>query len=530
LVQSYAQELSMRSVLDSDMINHALTGDSINHPTAWPAIIADSTPLLDVLGLKGQIELLLNRHGQLRCSNCGGLGPVKSVNEVTNRYLTTQDLAVVCEAPSAIVGHPNQKQWLAAAGYRDFINGDDIVIDRLPQGLSADELSERCQDIEIQLRQLDHTKFSIHDNSGLPLATFDLNNCQDCKQQHSLEARLNGKSLADIYDSAVGNALDFFAHLNCPILKHATKLLKPTSLLTHKSKSKMSRLTSVEQRCARIVSLLLFAPQSLGLLFDNIFAGLPARLGQFLASECETSRLLMTHADASGYFGQSKPAALKSTLTLSPVSFSSNFAFEDFIPGRAKPDVSLLAALELEYDLADYFSRSETAKLIGLSSADFIKQKSKHKCQSCKGNGYIQIHAYFYYACILCRGSSFDHTMSQVVERGLSFTQAVRSTIAELQVYFSGTKLEAALSNAVELGLGDYTLSQPMAELPAACRSIAPLCNYLGQREGEIRIRGLFDGLSCLQAQQVSTRIQSLGFIHSILEWRENHPQFLNEP
>jgi hypothetical protein len=128
--------------------------------------------------------------------------------------------------------------------------------------------------------------------------------------------------------------------------------------------------------------------------------------------------------------------------------------------------------------------------------------------------------------CAHCQGTGFDSTLSSLIERGLSFTQALQLPLHELAQALRGTKIARILDVAVDCGLGDYCLASQIAQMARSTRSLAPLINHLAASDKDLQIHNIFDGLNTLQVKPLCIIIQGLVAHRSLLEWRENHPQF----
>jgi hypothetical protein len=260
-------------------------------------------------------------------------------------------------------------------------------------------------------------------------------------------------------------------------------------------------------------------------LFDNVFAGFPSTLGRFLAQACRDSGLIMHHADAAGYFEELDVASLGSGLPR-PQSFSSPYSFKSFNPSAASVHDSLGEALQLDKMLAEYYSRCDNARLRGIKIKDLLASSSKFKCQSCQAKRGVYIHPAFLSKCSACNGTGFDSSLSSLIERGLSFTQALQLPLFELSTALQGTKMEKVVEAVIDCGLQEYCLSTQIDQMPRSLRTLAPVIYELTAATSELGVHGIFDGLDTLQVRQLCSTIQGLATRRSLLEWRENHPQF----
>ncbi|MFT7517824.1 MAG: energy-coupling factor transporter ATP-binding protein EcfA2 [Myxococcota bacterium] len=520
-------ELGMRSVLTHNQFSNAGDKDlGPKHPVAWPTPLAARCSLLESLGLDDYLQQLLQQIGKKCCSHCGGVGPYLNLAEFVFS-LEQKACSYACALPAAIEQHPQREMWLAAAGYRKLIDESYIELDHFDVAeMSASELSERCSDIEQQLQKLQQVELLVFADSKV-VGQINLRQCRDCHVEAALEFRLGKYSIEHLRAAKLDDALKLFNSVKeDALISHALHLLAPSSLLSKNANTTMQNLTSVEQRAARIYGLLFFGPQQLCLLFDNVFAGFPAKFGRFLASECRKSGLMMHHADAAGYFDDDPPANLGSGLPR-PQQFTNQFSFNTFIPSAAQAQNSLAEALELSLPLAEYFSRCETAKLLGYKHKDLLLKSTKYKCKSCKGTRTQQLHPALHLACSSCHATGFDSGLSKLIERGLSFTQAQQQPLDQLATHLAGTRMASTLEMAVKCGLGAYSLNATLSELPLAVRCLAPLIANLDGGNGDLHIHGIFDGLNALQVKQLCSTIQGSVTGRALLEWRENHPQFI---
>jgi len=176
--------------------------------------------------------------------------------------------------------------------------------------------------------------------------------------------------------------------------------------------------------------------------------------------------------------------------------------------------------------LAEYYSRCDNARLRGIKIKDLLANGSKFKCQSCRAKRGDLIHPAFLSTCSSCNGTGFDPSLSSLIERGLSFTQALQLPLFELRTAVQGTKMEKTLEAAIDCGLEEYCLSTQIEQMPRGLRTLAPVIYELTAATAELGVHGIFDGLDTLQVRQICSTIQGLATRRSLLEWRENHPQF----
>lgn len=521
-----ASELSMRSVLEHDQfLDTSADSSRLSFPVAWPTMVAARTTLLDCLGLDSHLQNLLKAHGEFCCSACGEEGPYTSVEHLVSTFSEQGTLHLACSIPADIAQHPQRETWLAAAGYRDFIGEDMVVLDCFSCDLDEEELRERCSDVQQQLTRFKQNSITVFDSNEVLRHSVDLSACRSCQQQAPLEHRYKSYGIGHYRQAKLDDVLGVFSDVECDIIKRAVHLLSPSSLFSISCCSTMQSLTAVEQRAARLISLLLFGPRELCMLFDNVLAGFPVKLGQFLAQECRQSNLLMQHADAAGYFAAVEQNTLGSSQPV-PQSFQSQLRVSDFLPQQAKSDVRFGTALSVDLYIADYFSRCETAKMRGITSADLLPNCKNYSCHSCDGGGRIRLHAALSVPCSACTGSGFSLKLSDIIERGLSFTQAQVVNLSALADYFEGSSIAPVLAAACACGLGDFKLADYLDALPLAAQTLAPTLASLALSDSDIRIHNTFDGLNALQVPKVCSTIQGLVDNRSLLEWRENHPQF----
>ena len=516
----------MRSVLSHNQFADDISNESARHPVAWPVGVASRTPLLKSLGLDDYVSEVLVTYGQLCCSACGGAGPFSSLSEFVHQLDSGGILRFACEMPQSIEQHPQRETWLAAAGYRTLIDSKYIELDSFALQVIGDELEERCSDVTQQMQKLQQYKLLVFEGSKL-LSAVQMNACRDCQQVAPLEYRLQNHSLVELRTAKIDDVLRLLVRSipNDPILLRAIELLEPTSLFHISADRTVQSLTSVERRSSRIIGILLFAPKDLCLLFDNVFAGFPSTLGRFLAQACRDSGLPMHHVDAAGYFEKPDVASLGSALPR-PQSFTSPYSFKSFSPSAASAYDSLGEALQLDVMLAEYYSRCDNARLRGIKIKDLLASSSKFKCQSCQAKRGVLIHPAFLSNCSACSGTGFDSSLSSLIERGLSFTQALRLPLFELSTALQGTKMEKVVEAAIECGLREYCLSTQIGQMPRSLRTLAPVIYEFTATTSDVGVHGIFDGLDALQVRQLCSTIQGLATRRSLLEWRENHPQF----
>ena len=520
-------ELRMRSVLNHNQFEDRASNSLLKRPVAWPVMVASRTTLLNCLGLDDYISNLVQQHGELCCSGCGGAGPYHSLTEFVEQLNVEQTITLACPMPQLIQKHPQRETWLAAAGYRNIIDDKYIELDRFEVSKVASELPERCSDVFQQLQKLEQDSVFVFVDSQ-QLMNVSLSACRDCQHVVPLEHRFDNHPLAELRAAKISDAIKLLANrIDDSLLVEALRLLGPTSLFNKAADCTVQSLTSVEQRSARLIGILLFAPKDLCLLFDNVFAGFPSNFGRFLATACQQSSLLMHHADAAGYFADPPQTLENMGSSLSqPQSFTAPYSFGAFDPAATSSSATLSEALQLVENLAEFYSRCDSARLRGIKSKDLILASSPYKCTVCKGQRGERLHPAFLSTCAHCQGTGFDSTLSSLIERGLSFTQALQLPLHELAQALRGTKIARILDVAVDCGLGDYCLAAQIAQMARSTRSLAPLIHRLAASDKDLQIHNIFDGLNTLQVKPLCITIQGLVAHRSLLEWRENHPQF----
>lgn len=86
--------------------------------------------------------------------------------------------------------------------------------------------------------------------------------------------------------------------------------------------------------------------------------------------------------------------------------------------------------------------------------------------------------------------------------------------------------MEKVVEAAIECGLREYCLSTQIGQMPRSLRTLAPVIYEFAATASDVGVHGIFDGLDALQVRQLCSTIQGLATRRSLLEWRENHPQF----
>ena len=86
--------------------------------------------------------------------------------------------------------------------------------------------------------------------------------------------------------------------------------------------------------------------------------------------------------------------------------------------------------------------------------------------------------------------------------------------------------MEKIVEAAIECGFGEYCLSTQIDQMPRSLRTLAPIIYEFIATTSDVGVHGIFEGLDALQVKHLCSTIQGLATHRSLLEWRENHPQF----
>lgn len=573
LEQTLERELAMRSPLLYDQVGLGGTGSANTQrnevtaedwtPAAWPIDPPRGTGLDAVLGLEAPIRRVLREHGHQACRSCGGAGPWQSFELAAITQNPDDELLFATPLPDAFLNREEHTSWLTAAGFRRFLRdgrsirwrrdeqealqaGDLVWLDRLNAG--DQEHVGRLRDIAHHGDLLGEGHvLALDPNTMEVLWRFETDACRDChKRDQGLEARLGSLRTSDLPRAPLGDVLKACAAVDQdPLFPKALELLNHTSLRAHASGDAFHSLTGLERKAARLGGWLLHPLPGVVLLADQPLSGLPPAVAQRFGEAMLQAGTTFHFTDPEAWVAeaayrlrpQGKPpaaiAALPASLPIHPEPFPMPFRLREFCdPPRARHDVDLRQALDIEQELRSYYLKSEVARLQGWGPQDLDPSRSEMRCSTCRGAGRQWLHPQWALACGACHGSGWSTAIAALEERGVRWMDLPQQSLRDLATLFADHgRLGGTFRAATELGLGDFALQTPLRTLPEGVRMLAPLAATLAAAEerGGSGVESLQIGLGLagwipLVAEQISTRIAGFPSAHTGLSWREHHP------
>jgi excinuclease ABC subunit A len=115
--------------------------------------------------------------------------------------------------------------------------------------------------------------------------------------------------------------------------------------------------------------------------------------------------------------------------------------------------------------LRDLYARTPEALARGYKSGMFSFNVAGGRCETCKGDGMVEVEMYFLadlmLPCETCDGARYKPEVLEIRARGLNIRQALDLTIEEARAHFAGApQLVEKLAVLSEVGLGYLTLGQ----------------------------------------------------------------------
>ena len=134
--------------------------------------------------------------------------------------------------------------------------------------------------------------------------------------------------------------------------------------------------------------------------------------------------------------------------------------------------------------IKEAFGRTESAKRLGFSSADFSFNGGNGRCDSCSGLGYEQVEMQFLsdiqLPCNYCNGKRFKDEILEVEINGLNILDVLNLTIDEgVESFAHLPKTYRKLSSLQEVGLGYLKLGQPLNTLSGGESQRLKLVKYM---------------------------------------------------
>src|SRR5699024_10296288 len=149
-------------------------------------------------------------------------------------------------------------------------------------------------------------------------------------------------------------------------------------------------------------------------------------------------------------------------------------------------------------DIRDIFADQNLSKIRGYSARHFSFNVEGGRCETCKGEGKIQIEMQFLsdvqLECEVCHGKRFKKEVLDVKYKGKSISDVLEMTIEDA-LYFFEDRLDiiAKLEPLEKVGLGYLKLGQPSSTLSGGESQRLKLAYFLGQENRKDRIFFIFD-------------------------------------
>ena len=231
-----------------------------------------------------------------------------------------------------------------------------------------------------------------------------------------------------------------------------------------------------------------------------------------------------------GVSGSGKSSLIKNVLYNSwlknrPVNCTSVYGFEQFDAilfidqealqqSRLSTTVSYTGIIE---QIKTEFSKTTSAKKLGLKKADFSYQSKKGKCTTCGGHGKLKTSMDFmsdiWLTCDTCKGMRYNTTVLSCKFNERSIGDVLKMTVQEAIVFFDTGALVDNLNILKQVGVGHLLLGQSGDTLSGGeAQRLKLATSMLQKRKGTTLY--LFDepstGLHYFDILQLSTVFQSL--------------------
>ena len=121
-------------------------------------------------------------------------------------------------------------------------------------------------------------------------------------------------------------------------------------------------------------------------------------------------------------------------------------------------------------DIRELFSVTPEAKRRGYNAGRFSFNKKGGRCETCQGEGYIEIEMHFlpdmFVKCDACNGSRYNRDTLDITYKGKNIAECLDMTVNQSVEFFDNIpKLKAKLEVLRDVGLGYIKLGQPATTL-----------------------------------------------------------------
>ena len=121
-------------------------------------------------------------------------------------------------------------------------------------------------------------------------------------------------------------------------------------------------------------------------------------------------------------------------------------------------------------DIRELFAVTPEAKRRGYNAGRFSFNKKGGRCETCQGEGYIEIEMHFlpdmFVKCDACNGSRYNRDTLDITYKGKNIAECLDMTVNQSVEFFDNIpKLKAKLEVLRDVGLGYIKLGQPATTL-----------------------------------------------------------------
>lgn len=162
-----------------------------------------------------------------------------------------------------------------------------------------------------------------------------------------------------------------------------------------------------------------------------------------------------------------------------------NVVIIDQNPIGRSPRSNAATFLKIFDQIRRIFANQREAKLYGYDLGYFSFNKPGGRCETCKGEGYIQLEMYFfedlYVKCDDCQGRRYGENALRVRYSGLTISDILELTVEEaLDVFKSDSFIKNKLALLKDVGLGYLRLGQSATTLSGGEAQRLKICAELG--------------------------------------------------
>ena len=138
-------------------------------------------------------------------------------------------------------------------------------------------------------------------------------------------------------------------------------------------------------------------------------------------------------------------------------------------------------------EIRNIFAMTPDARRKGYTPGRFSFNVSGGRCETCKGDGQIQVEMHFlpdvYVTCDVCHGKRYNHETLQVRYKGLNISEVLELTVSQARNFFASyPSLERRLGVLEDVGLGYIQLGQAATTLSGGEAQRIKISRELGKR------------------------------------------------